>query len=297
VKYYHQDAIGNVRVVTDANGNVLERHDYLPFGEECTTGLCSNNPGAGAGQPRKFTGKERDAETGFDYFGARYYGSKIGRFTTVDPVYTWRENLVDPQRWNRYSYVRNNPLKYVDPDGRAIVIFVDAGFIGYDVSDLVATYRSGESPTATQWLALGGDVVGAAIPFATGFGMAIRAESKAEHAVEAGRAAEHLIEANRARGVESEARVLKQLGEAKNTGKVHGCEGCSIPDYQNATTIGEIKDAARVDNTRQLRIQRDAAVASGRQHVVQAGTNAKVSRKVEEAGTVVKRREDLGPRQ
>ena len=56
------------------------------------------------------------------YFGARYYGSKIGRFTTVDPVYTWRENLVDPQRWNRYAYARNNPLRYVDPDGRVLVL-------------------------------------------------------------------------------------------------------------------------------------------------------------------------------
>jgi RHS repeat-associated protein len=54
------------------------------------------------------------------YFGARYYGSKIGRFTSVDPVYSWRENLVDPQRWNRYAYVRNNPLRYTDPDGRVI---------------------------------------------------------------------------------------------------------------------------------------------------------------------------------
>jgi len=54
------------------------------------------------------------------YFGARYYGSKIGRFTTTDPVYTWRENLVDPQRWNRYAYARNNPLRYVDPDGREL---------------------------------------------------------------------------------------------------------------------------------------------------------------------------------
>lgn len=54
------------------------------------------------------------------YFGARYYGSRIGRFTTVDPVYNWSANLVDPQRWNRYAYGRNNPLKYVDPDGREV---------------------------------------------------------------------------------------------------------------------------------------------------------------------------------
>jgi len=52
------------------------------------------------------------------YFGARYYGSKIGRFTTVDPVYNWTANLLDPQRWNRYAYGRNNPLRYVDPDGK-----------------------------------------------------------------------------------------------------------------------------------------------------------------------------------
>jgi len=90
----------------------------LPFGEECLTGPCLANPGVGAGQPRKFTGKERDAETGLDYFGARYYGSKIGRFTTVDPVYTWKENLADPQRWNRYAYSLNNPLRYVDPNGK-----------------------------------------------------------------------------------------------------------------------------------------------------------------------------------
>ena len=122
VEYYHLDAVGNVRAVTDAAGSVVERHDYLPFGEECTTGACASNPGVNAGQPRKFTGKERDAETGLDYFGARYYGSKIGRFTTTDPVYDWKENLVDPQRWNRYAYGRNNPLRYVDPDGKDVVL-------------------------------------------------------------------------------------------------------------------------------------------------------------------------------
>lgn len=105
--------------VTDSSGTVIEQHDYLPFGEEwCGSAICNGTtPGD---QPKRFTGKERDAETGLDYFGARYYGSKIARFTTVDPVYTWRENLVDPQRWNRYAYARNNPLRYVDPDGREV---------------------------------------------------------------------------------------------------------------------------------------------------------------------------------
>ncbi len=124
VEYYHRDALDNVRVVTDENGQVLERHDYLPFGEECTTGACAPNPGMVGGQPRRFTGKERDPETGHDYFGARYYSQRVGRFTTIDPHLGHRAALVDPQRWNRYAYGRNNPLRYVDPDGRDAIDYV-----------------------------------------------------------------------------------------------------------------------------------------------------------------------------
>jgi len=54
------------------------------------------------------------------YFGARYYSAPVGRFTTVDPSMTIQENVLDPQRWNRYAYGRNNPLRYVDPDGRDV---------------------------------------------------------------------------------------------------------------------------------------------------------------------------------
>ena len=50
-----------------------------------------------AGEPLKFTGKERDPETGLDYFGTRYYGSKVGRFTTIDPGTNIKDSLVDPQ--------------------------------------------------------------------------------------------------------------------------------------------------------------------------------------------------------
>jgi RHS repeat-associated protein len=116
VQYYHLDAIGNVRAVTDQSGAIVERHDYLPFGEECTTGACASNPGLAGGQPKHFTGKERDVETGLDYFGARYYGSATGRFTTVDPV-RMSVALSRPQTWNRYAYALNNPLSVTDPFG------------------------------------------------------------------------------------------------------------------------------------------------------------------------------------
>ena len=60
--------------------------------------------------------KERDVETGLDYFGIRYYGSMQGRFTSPDPLMA-SAYVENPQSWNRYSYALNNPLRYIDPDG------------------------------------------------------------------------------------------------------------------------------------------------------------------------------------
>ena len=65
----------------------------------------------------KFTGKERDAETGLDYFGARYMSAAQGRFTSPDQPFI-DQNEIDPQSWNLYSYVRNNPLRFLDPNGQ-----------------------------------------------------------------------------------------------------------------------------------------------------------------------------------
>jgi RHS repeat-associated protein len=63
-----------------------------------------------------FTGKERDTESGNDYFGARYYSSSMGQFMTPDPLLS-SGRPSNPQMWNRYSYALNNPLKIVDPTG------------------------------------------------------------------------------------------------------------------------------------------------------------------------------------
>jgi RHS repeat-associated protein len=109
IEYYAQDALGSVRVVFNAAGQA----DYEPFGEAFTW------PGApgGALPAERFTGQERDPEASQDYFGARYYQPRHGRFSQVDPVHA---GLFDPQQWNRYAYARNNPVSYVDPDGRKI---------------------------------------------------------------------------------------------------------------------------------------------------------------------------------
>jgi len=99
-------------VTKQVNGTwqVVARHDFMPFGEEVA-------PQTPPPDKRLFTGKERDNETGLDYFEARYLGASRGRFTTIDPLITFDENLVDPQRWNRYSYARQNPLRWLDPMG------------------------------------------------------------------------------------------------------------------------------------------------------------------------------------
>ncbi len=61
------------------------------------------------------TGKERDTESGNDYFGARYYASSMGRWMSPDTDFNLKRILPNPQRWNRYAYVINNPLVLVDP--------------------------------------------------------------------------------------------------------------------------------------------------------------------------------------
>jgi RHS repeat-associated protein len=116
VTYYHTDAIGSVRLLTRQDGSAAERYDYNPFGKALSVDVPAKN----GDQPRGFGGKERDDATGFDYFGGRYLLSDASRFTTVDPVLDMDSALTDPQRWSRYAYVRNNPLRYVDPDGKCI---------------------------------------------------------------------------------------------------------------------------------------------------------------------------------
>ncbi|MBY0497628.1 MAG: RHS repeat-associated core domain-containing protein [Cyanobacteria bacterium] len=109
VIYYHTDAIGSVRMITDASGAAIARYDFLPFGEAWP-------PPQTPPDVRQFAGKERDTETKLDYVGARYYQSQTARFTSVDPGHV-NGDILDPQSWNGYAYARNNPLKYTDPTG------------------------------------------------------------------------------------------------------------------------------------------------------------------------------------
>jgi RHS repeat-associated protein len=104
--------------VTDQSGNVVARHDFLPFGEEITGGTAGRDSSWGStiDVTQKFTGQVRDQETGLDFFNARYFAAALGRFTSVDPANAGA-NMYNPQSWNGYGYVNGNPLAFVDPSG------------------------------------------------------------------------------------------------------------------------------------------------------------------------------------
>lgn len=89
------------------------------------------------------TGKERDAETGLDYFGARYMSSAQGRFTSPDPKGFSTRTMVNPQKWNKYAYVLNNPLALFDPDGKEEIKVTVRAFI----PDSSFRYPAGIGPT------------------------------------------------------------------------------------------------------------------------------------------------------
>jgi RHS repeat-associated protein len=124
--YITADALGSPRVITAQDKSVKARHDYLPFGEEIPVGYGSRTTQQGYvadGLRQKFTGKERDGESGLNYFGARYYSSPIGRFASLDPSRT-SVHPDNPQTWNRYVYALNRVTIAIDPDGLATIIVV-----------------------------------------------------------------------------------------------------------------------------------------------------------------------------
>jgi RHS repeat-associated protein len=108
IDYYEEDMLGSSRTIVQAGQTTpCYDADFLPFGREVqVTFTCTPN--------YKFAGKERDSESGLDYFGARYDASTMGRFMTPDPL---GGHLEDPQTLNKYAYVRNNPTTLTDPTG------------------------------------------------------------------------------------------------------------------------------------------------------------------------------------
>ncbi len=121
VSYLTSDHLGSPRITTDKDGDVYTRRDFMPFGEEIDVNHTSERKVelnyATDEIRQKFTSYERDNETELDYAQARMFSSGFGRFTSPDPLYYTASRPGDPQQFNLYAYVRNNPLKFIDPSG------------------------------------------------------------------------------------------------------------------------------------------------------------------------------------
>jgi RHS repeat-associated protein len=162
IYYYMEDFLGSSRVITTAAGSVCYDADFYPFGgERAYTNTCP--------QSYKFEGKERDAETGNDDFGARYYSSSTGRWLSADwsaiPAPVPYANFTNPQTLNLYAMVRDNPETFADLDGHqtlagaerdATINMADSGgiSIGGDSSPLnpesVTQYQQEQSQAQNQ---------------------------------------------------------------------------------------------------------------------------------------------------
>jgi RHS repeat-associated protein len=120
-EHFHIDHLGTPRLVTNDGGETIGVHSYYPFGAELVV-----TPAESPVEALKFTGHERDTLTGLgaahtlDYMHARFGSAMLGRFMSVDPVLASAASVRQPQRWNRYVYTANNPIKFVDPSGERI---------------------------------------------------------------------------------------------------------------------------------------------------------------------------------
>lgn len=106
VTYIHTDALASVVAESDANGNVIKRYDYEPYGA-VVGGEVTDGPG--------YAGHVSDSATGLSYTQQRYMDPQLGVFLSVDPVTAYEQAV---GQLNRYRYASSNPHRFVDPDGR-----------------------------------------------------------------------------------------------------------------------------------------------------------------------------------
>ena len=244
--FYHPDHLGSSSYITNLDGEVSQHIEYVPFGEVFIEER--NNTW---NTPYLFNAKEFDEETGMYYYGARYYEPKLSLWLSVDPISNYdprnNENYLDGEHNNGvynsynffpYEYCYQNPLHYIDPNGKQ-------GFFGLNPPLL----------GASEPLLLSSK------PIVSATRSTIKISSKSGRNINLER-----IKIGR----QTEAEQLKRVGLDKNNKSFTrpdpktGKEGTTIPDgYKDGQTV-EIKNVKRLTDSKQLRLQKEISAENGR---------------------------------
>ena len=191
IRYQHDNHLGSVCLELDEVGNVISYEEYYPYG---STSYQGGRSAAEVGLKRyRYTGKERDEETGLYYHGARYYASWLGRWISFDPA-IYRESTFEYATYQPYVYVQNKPVIAFDPDGEAINFLAAAvgtavgAVIGGGIEAGRQLYTQGR---VSDWgsvgaSAAGGAVSGAVAGLTMGASLAVQAGAAAAAGVAGG---------------------------------------------------------------------------------------------------------------
>ena len=333
-RYLTADHLGSTRLVTDGSGNAVRRNDYFPFGRGMDAGMNGRsglysvgaypeqNPATadgGDGVAEKFTGKERDAETGLDYFGARYFSAAQGRFTSPDPMNHPSESqfgeegfLAEPQRWNKYAYALNNPLRNIDPDGyetqatlddkqvreagegisnvlvgaakglwnaaagtaNLLNNFINAESRAFAGHNLVATVPEAQYDNTTQ--AVAGIIAPLAVAAQQAFSEAGALQAARPAAAESGAAVPESIPA----GPSARPRAAQQ-SKINEMGDAHGCSTCGAtsPGTKSGNWVGDHQPPTALNTTGGPQVYRPQCLQCSRQQGGQVAAAAKAAKK------------------
>jgi RHS repeat-associated protein len=236
VNNYYGDHLGGADLTADGAGLITETYDYAPYGEILFTEQYNNYK-----SEKTYTGAEFDEDTETYYMEARYYDPYIAKFLSRDPRLINDEDvfasLGSTEDLNAYSYVKNDPVKYMDPTGEIpLDTIADVGFLIYDVGAIVYDFfATGSKNWEENSMALGADALGTVIPYATGLGMVARTAAKADHVVDAVKAIDKAVDASKAAktAAKTEKRAV-MIGEGMKDNVIPMAEKYGA-DYYKAT--------------------------------------------------------------
>ncbi len=294
IYFYHSDHLGSATWITDGQGLPVQFMHYMPYGE-----LWYDQQASAYNERYKFTGKERDRESGYDFFGARYYSSAVLSWLSVDP-------LVDKYLWiSPYAYCAWNPIKYVDPNGKWFETAWDVANVLMDAASLISNIKEGNVGGAiADGAGLILDAGAVVVPFVpAGAGTALKAYRTADKVVDVVQAGNKIdktadFQKNMVRGIQNEKKVLNDMGLTKNTKKFDSETNAKksinvIPDAIQDGMMYEVKDTKTLSNTKQIQGERNAAKMTGLDFKIVTGEKTHASKHIPQNEII--RRTDLGP--